>query len=493
MESPSDVLDVGVSGGTPWPPLPKVVDAHFAPDTVMINAYLEWQKNEVDIAAAMVKFNFQSFRQHRDGFVRALEALGVQSAPPPTSADVKEEGEEDHDEGEKDDEEDEEPCRLAKKRKTSPNGIIKMHFVEQTLALDAAQQFGALVIEAVKARIYESASEAEDSQQLELLISALQVVCAQWRASLADYHDSFDIGSALSSACACFMCMRSLEAGRPGVAEARSARRSLVGYAKERGPAADLAKGMATFPLGQLALEAALSHSKAGIADELATRALEEAANRLEDLIEPHAEALAHWALFSNAGGPQTFESFGASLACVKGVALSSMSALMRLSASGLDAMKDLMGASLSNCLLVLQVGVFVGALHIKSCMGGFLKKLVDIITEGGGAEELSQGQLELGSPAKSPQERVAANKEEKAPPLVQLVRTLCSCACNLQPAADQYMKSLAAHLQQLQKVFDGLVKRLGDASFAPDLAQHLANMKDQIATNIQAIVDIHV
>lgn len=146
--------------------------------------------------------------------------------------------------------------------------------------------------------------------KLDAIIELLAQACEQWDVCVGA-ELSGELGQAMRSALACFKCMLGQESLRPLVAEARSARRTLFAFAKERrSAAADLAKAISIFGAGQAALAAALSHSKASIEDAIALQGFEAAAAKLEDIIRPFAFKLEDWVLTGNAGVQHDFVSF---------------------------------------------------------------------------------------------------------------------------------------------------------------------------------------
>lgn len=445
----------------------------MAPDMGMLLSYVGWTtalSEHKSVVDAMERFDFASFAQHQVAF---MEELKKTDAAPPDAA-VKEE---------EVDEEEEQPkqCGSAAPRTAQAKAkaaakvdpIYPMPFIQKTLLMPAIEQYGKLVTEEVKRRLVAvSASLAnDDSEALEDILLLLSGVAEQWRKGTTSENGG-DLRVALLAMATCFQCLRQLEADKPSVTDARAARRALGNFAREKSVAADL--GLATKVLApcKRAMDAALSHSKAGIEDAIAVESLANSMALLEEAIEPHALSLAMWALQGNDGLRHDLSSFTEVMCVVKQTVLAIMGALLRLSPSGLAKSQDDICAALGNCVLVLQVATYVLATNVDEAFDNLVQSAIAVMTtETLGVSDNKEGQhMEMGDIVALSTTPMEQQEPPPASPKVQAFRALWSAIAVARQPLQKFCEDIAGYYSQVNKCFTALAKRSTEQDFASDI-----------------------
>lgn len=423
------------------------------------------------MADAIAMFDYAEFAQRQQAF-----AVELSRAP---KVEVKQELEEPSDE---DDPPKEKGSARGKKAAIVPN----LDFLDTRLAEHPSTQFGRLVVEVVKEKFTKCGGRWGEESQVAEMVEFLRRVSEEWARTVKD-PEAKEMTLALAACHGCFACLQN-EATRPSVEAARIFRKTLTNMTTQPTIAGDLAKAAVTLPCGVKAMEAALDHSRAGLEDVAAMGHFTDALDKLEAIIEPHADDLLGWVLRGNSGHVHSPESFCNALVAVKKASLATMGALARLSPAGFASAQEVIECGLRNCLLVLQVASFVLANHMRVILGNSITSVMELWVDSARANA-GGDQMDLVAPAMSCA-LSPGSAQVKVSPLMEAFGSVTSNAAAAEMESEKFCKKLRSLHEMLQKCCGALVKRAG-GDFGLELSAAVQGYAGQHAQNTKLAQDL--
>lgn len=351
---------------------------------------------------------------------------------------------------------------MTKHQKRVQRAIEQGRFLEKRVNRPPLDQFSKLIAEALVSLMFLQPERLCDFQpELVTFLMELQMIRTEWMNKTGCAEDD-PFATILAAVHSLFGVWQADESKRGSVEEVRAAHFLVTNAAKGDGADSDVAKAIRTYPLGRGVLEAALDHSRAGVADEASANMFYAATERFEDLVEAPLGSHKEWLNIGDGGKPMSYTSVVPILAELKSMSAAFFGSIGRWSAAALADHKGSLRSTLSNLVAVISLINLVFVKQVGSVFGrcsqlGKLGKSTTTATEDSGGSSPHDADISGDGDLATTLALVPLSAQEAAtmPPPAPLTQTFVE----LGEAAAELNAEQKAFNDEVKIILDGLDK----------------------------------